>query len=43
MKGFEAFPALYDIPQNDYRVGIAIATADGLSLKWTDRTYQPTR
>jgi hypothetical protein len=43
MKGFEAFPALYDIPQNDYRVGIAIATADGLSLKWTDYTYQPTR
>ncbi len=43
MAGFEAFPALFDIPVDDYRVGIAIATADGLALKWTGRSYRPTR
>ena len=42
MNGFEAFPALYDVPEDDYRVGIAISTANGLSMKWTDRTYRPT-
>jgi hypothetical protein len=41
MAGFEAFPELFDIPLNDYRVGIAIATGDGLALEWTDRSYRP--